>query len=444
MDFVHIWSGKAEIAISRFLGWIELGTSKFYDWRRRYGQVNEHNAWVPRDHWLTEEEKRTIIAFAHEHPLDGYRRQTFMMLDADVVAASPTSVWRVLHQAGLLARINGKPSRKGTGFVQPLQPHQHWHVDVSYLNIGGTFYFLCSILDGYSRFLVHWEIRDKMEEGDVETILQRAREKYPGERPRIITDNGPQFIAKDFKEFIRICGMTHVKTSPYYPQSNGKIERFHRTIKGDCLRTHTPLSLEDARRLVTKYVAYYNEIRLHSGIRYIAPKDMLEGRAPEIFTARDRKLTEARERRKIMRQTAHQGGATPARPSIDFTAVRAAITLAEVLSLLHFDPNRIRGAEQRGPCPVHGTCNAKRSQCFSVNVAQNIWHCFKCGKGGNALELWMTVTGQNAYDAAVDLCQRTGRLLPTKACTHRPLLTSQQTAEQRREPVALAEEVATT
>ena len=137
-----------------------------------------------------------------------------MMLDADVVAASPTSVWRVLHQAGLLARVNGKPSRKGTGFVQPERPHQHWHVDVSYLNIAGTFYFLCSILDGYSRFLVHWEIHENMGENVVETIIQRAREQYPNERPRLITDNGPQFIAKDFKEFIRICGMTHVKTSP--------------------------------------------------------------------------------------------------------------------------------------------------------------------------------------------------------------------------------------
>lgn len=443
VDFILGWRAKTEIAISRFLAWIGLATSKFYDWRRRYGKVNEHNAWVPRDHWLTEEEKRKIVAFAHDHPLDGYRRQTFMMLDADVVAASPTSVWRVLHQAGLLARANGKPSRKGTGFVQPLQPHQHWHVDVSYLNIGGTFYFMCSILDGYSRVIVHWEIREKMEEGDVETIIQRAREKYPSERPRIITDNGPQFIAKDFKEFIRICGMTHVKTSPYYPQSNGKIERFHRTIKGDCIRPQTPLSLDDARRLVTKYVAHYNEIRLHSAIGYIAPKDMLEGRAKEIFAARDRKLAEARERRKTMRQTAHQDAAGPARPSIDFTAVRAAITLAEILALLHFVPNRIHGAEQRGPCPVHGTRNAARSQCFSANVTQNIWHCFKCGKGGNALSLWMAVTGQNVYDAAVDLCQKLNRPLPLRN-PERPATTRQQNPEQRREPVALGGEVATT
>jgi transposase InsO family protein len=94
-----------------------------------------------------------------------------------------------------------------------------------------------------------------MTELDVETILQRARELFPDASPRIISDNGPQFIAKDFKEFIRIAGMTHVKTSPYYPQSNGKIERFHRTIKGDCIRPGTPTSLEDARRLVARYAS---------------------------------------------------------------------------------------------------------------------------------------------------------------------------------------------
>jgi transposase InsO family protein len=246
---------------------------------------------VPRDHWLTDNEKEGIRTFARQHPLEGYRRLTFMMLDADVVACSPASVYRVLKAAGLLAGQSPVPSKKGTGFVQPLRPHEQWHVDVSYLNIAGTFYFLCSILDGCSRFIVHWEIRDKMEETDVETIIQRAREKFPGVTPRIISDNGPQFIAKDFKEFIRLCGMTHVKTSPYYPQSNGKIERWHKTLKGDCIRVLTPLSLDDARRIVTDYVAHYNQVRLHSAIGYVTPQDKLAGREQEIVDTRDRKLS---------------------------------------------------------------------------------------------------------------------------------------------------------
>jgi hypothetical protein len=150
----------------------------------------------------------------------------------------------------------------------------------------------------------HPAIRERMTERDCETILQRAREKFPGETPRIISDNGPQFIAKDFKEFIRVCGMTHVRTSPYYPQSNGKLERYHRTIKGDCIRPGTPLTLEDARRLVTGYVEQYNDIRLHSALGYIAPSDKLYGRATEIFAARDAKLQEARRARAADRQHA--------------------------------------------------------------------------------------------------------------------------------------------
>ena len=146
------------------------------------------------------------------------------MLDRDLVAVSPSSVYRVLRGAGSLRRWNHKPSKKGTGFVQPLRPHEHWHVDISYINVCGTFYYLCTLLDGCSRYVVHWDIRESMTEAEIEIILQRAREKFPGVTPRIISDNGPQFIAKDFKEFIRICGMTHVRTSPYYPQSNGKSE----------------------------------------------------------------------------------------------------------------------------------------------------------------------------------------------------------------------------
>ena len=236
--------------------------------------------------------------------MDGYRRLTFMMLDADVVAVSPPTVYRVLKQAGLMGQRSVRRSLKGTGFDQPLQPHQHWHVDISYLNIAGTFYYLCSILDGYSRAIVHWDIRTSMTEPEVEVVLQRARELHPGVTPRIISDNGPQFIAKDFKEFIRICGMTHVRTSPYYPQSNGKLERYHKTIKGECIRPGTPLSLEDARRLVTAYVHHYNTERLHSALGYITPLDKLQGREQAIFDERDRKLHEARERRKAQRQAA--------------------------------------------------------------------------------------------------------------------------------------------
>lgn len=301
VNFMNRWAEKTEIAVGRLLGWAGLARSKFFNWKERYGKVNEHNVWIPRDHWLEDWEKKAILAFHEQNPLEGYRRLTFLMLDADVVAVSPSSVYRVLAQAGLLDRRHWLASRKGTGFVQPLQPHEHWHVDVSYLNICGTFYYLCSVLDGCSRFIVHWEIREQMKESDVETILERAKEKYPQARPRIITDNGPQFIARDFKEFIRISGMTHVRTSRSYPQSNGKLERWHQSAKRECIRPRCPGSLEEARRIVREFVEHYNTRRLHSAIGYIAPADKLAGRQDQIFAARDRKLEAARQVRQARR-----------------------------------------------------------------------------------------------------------------------------------------------
>ena len=302
VDYVRYWSDKTGIRTTKMIRWIKITRSKYYDWLSRYGKINEHNSWIPRDFWLTDYEKQAIINYYHANPLEGYRRLCYMMMDADIAAVSPSSVYRILTNAGLLNRWNRKESKKGTGFVQPLKAHQHWHIDISYINICGTFYYMCSILDGFSRYIVHWEIREAMKESDVEIILQRAREKFPNAEPRIISDNGPQFIAKDFKEFIRVSGMTHVKTSPYYPQSNGKLERYHRTIKGTCIRVNTPLSLSDAQRLVTDFVDHYNNKRLHSAIGYITPKDKLEGRAETILAQREDKLASAREARKTQRK----------------------------------------------------------------------------------------------------------------------------------------------
>lgn len=223
------------------------------------------------------------------------------MMDTEVVAVSPSTTYNVLKRVGLMGRRAPVKSSKGKGFDHPEAAHQHWHIDITYLNIAGTFYYMCSVLDGFSRAIIHWEIRETMKAQGVEIILQRAKETTPGARPRIISDNGPQFVARDFKEFVRISGMTHVRTSPYYPQSNGKQERFHKTLKTECIRPKTPLSLNEARITVADYVHEYNTKRLHSAIGYITPVDKLAGRAGEIFARRERLLAEACQRRKAKR-----------------------------------------------------------------------------------------------------------------------------------------------
>ena len=302
MDYVRDWNQRTEIPAKRLVAWLGITPSKFHDWRRRYGKVNEHNAWIPRDWWLEDGEKEAIVRFSWEYPLEGYRRLTFMMLDRDVAAASPSSVYRVLKAAGRIGRSTARPSKKGTGFQQPQKAHEHWHIDISYINIHGTFYYLTTILDGYSRFIVHWEIRRSMTEQDELVVLQRAKERFPNERPRIISDNGSQFLAKDFKEFIRICGMTpsHVALLPAEQRQAGAVPRQHQGRVPAARHAHFV-----GRRAadVDRYVEHYNQVRLHSAIGYVAPADKLAGRQAEIFAARDRKLAEARERRKAQRET---------------------------------------------------------------------------------------------------------------------------------------------
>ena len=302
VDFVRDLAERTELAHKQLVAWLGVARSKYYEWRRRYGKANEHNGLVRRDFWLEDWERDAIEAYFIAHPTDGYRRLTYMMLDEDIVAASPSTVYRALKKAGLLDQRKLKPSKKGTGFVQPLRPHQEWHIDVTYVNLSGTFYYLCSVLDGFSRYIVHWELREAMKEKDVELIVQRALEKFPNEKPRLISDNGPQFIARDFKDFIRLAGMSHVRTSPYYPQSNGKQERMQGTIKKECIREKCPRTLDEAQRWVGEYIEHYNTKRLHSAIGYITPLDMLEGRQKEIHRARDQKLEAARDRRRQNRQ----------------------------------------------------------------------------------------------------------------------------------------------
>lgn len=302
VDFINKWVSE-QFGKKWLLARLCIQPSKYYSWEDRYGKDNYHNGKIPRDFWITNAERKAIVDYYQKHKLDGYRRATYMMIDEDIAAVSPATVYRILRKEGVLRRWNnaGK-SKKGNGFEQPLTPHEHWHTDISYINICGTFYYFIGILDGCSRYLLHWDIRQSMTENDVAIVLQKTRELYPRAKPRLISDNGSQFIAKDFKELIRISGMTHVRTSPYYPQSNGKFERFNRTLKSEAIRPNTPLSLNDAKRIVKNYVDYYNNVRLHSAIKFVTPFDKLNRKEHEIFNARDAKLEAARRARKMLRE----------------------------------------------------------------------------------------------------------------------------------------------
>ncbi|MBK9333640.1 MAG: DDE-type integrase/transposase/recombinase [Ignavibacteria bacterium] len=257
---------------------INISTSNYYSWNSRQGLPNNHNGIIPKINWTLDWERQAVISYALAHPGEGYRRLTYMMIDENIVALSPSSVYRILKRAGLLNKWNQtKKSSKGKGFEQPQAPHEHWHVDIKYVNFKGTFLFLISVIDGYSRYIVHQELRQNMQEFDVELTIQKALEKFPGNNPRIISDNGSQFISKDFAIFLKFAGLQHIKTSIAYPQGNGKIERYHRTIEEEHLKKTSMINLEDARKQIDEYVEFYNTKRLHSSLYYLTPKDFLTG-----------------------------------------------------------------------------------------------------------------------------------------------------------------------
>lgn len=283
------------------LVWLSLSTGKYYNWKNRQDEANRHNGHIPKSHWILPWEKEAIIDYRLEHLDEGYKRLCFMMLDENIVAVSPSTVYRLLKGAGLLFTQWQHTKTKGGGFEQPTEPHQHWHLDISYINFRGTFVYLACLIDGYSRYIAHWELKTSIESMDVEIMMERARSKYPGVKPILITDNGPPFIAKELKIYLNESGITHRKTRFFYPQSNGKIERFYRTCKNELIRRHSFLSLDDLKQQLSEYIDQYNKHRLHSSIGYITPKDMLLGRQEEIFKERYEKLKLAREERKRQR-----------------------------------------------------------------------------------------------------------------------------------------------
>ena len=200
-----------------------------------------------------------------------------MMLDRDLVAVSPSSAYRVLKQAGLLDRHNLKPSKKGTGFVQPLSAHDHWHIDVAFLNLGGTFYNLCSVLDGYSRSIVHWEIRESMTERDVETIVQRDVERHPGKKSTHHQRQWPAVCRQGFQGVHpQLTGVTHVRRARIIRNRMARSSDGTQFGNASAYGQRRCLGSMRRGRRIASYVDHYN-MRLHSALAMRTPADKLTG-----------------------------------------------------------------------------------------------------------------------------------------------------------------------
>jgi transposase InsO family protein len=280
---------KTGIGVLTLVGYAGVSQRTWQEWQDRSGQETRHNGHIPREHWVTPEEEAAIIAYCRDRMGQGYRVLCWEMVDANIAAVSPATVYNVQKRNGMTKKWAETKEGEKKGFEQPKAVHEQWHMDFSYIRIGGIFFFV-SILDGYSRKILAWNLCENMKGINAETLLMRAKELYPQADPRIITDNGSQFISHDFKELVVLLEFEQTFITAGHPQSNGKLERFHRTFKTEHVRREAYLGYEDAVGRMAKWIRYYNEDRLHSAIFYLAPEDVFEGHMAERLAIRREKL----------------------------------------------------------------------------------------------------------------------------------------------------------
>jgi len=286
------------------LDWIlsELGLTRsvYYDWlgKQKMGRLADRVV-VPRSPLtVLSAEVKSAVEYAKAHPREGYRRLTWMMVDDDIVYLAPTTVYRILDKHDLLYRWKRPEPGMGKKVPVATYPDEVWHVDLMYLWVKGRWYFLVTVLDSYSRYVVHWELALSMLASEVADIIAAALEKVPGKRPRIVRDNGSQFVSKDWREVIRHFEIEEIPIRVRHPESNGRIERYHRSVREEGLGDQEREDYYQARDLLDQWVRYYNHERLHSALNYLHPVDYYKGNPEALMAARKKKLTKAIARRK--------------------------------------------------------------------------------------------------------------------------------------------------
>ena len=297
---------RARESGTRPLDWIlsELGltSSVYYDWlgKQKIGRLADRVV-VPRSPLkVLPEEVKSAVEYAKTHPREGYRRLAWMMVDDDIVYLSPTAVYRILDRHDLLYRWKRPAPGMGKKVPVATYPDEVWHVDLMYLWVKGRWYFLVTVLDSYSRYVVHWELALSMLASEVAEIIAVALEKVPGKRPRIVRDNGSQFVSKEWREVIRHFEIEEIPIRVRHPESNGRLERYHRSVREEAFGDEAKEDYYQAKDLLTQWVKYYDEERLHSALNYLRPVDYYRGNPEALLVERKKKLADAAIRRKSL------------------------------------------------------------------------------------------------------------------------------------------------
>jgi len=263
--------------------------SSYYRWRR--GQPDSGKRKRPWNR-ITPKEDDKILAVARKSPELSSRQLAAWITDNAGFAVSESTVYRILRREGLVKRQETKLSAANEYHTKTTRPHQMWATDASYFRvIGWGYYYLVTVMDDYSRFILAWKLQKDMSANSLIEVVQEAVDvtgmtDVPVEdRTKLLSDNGAGYVSRSFRDYLRLVSIRQILTAPFHPQTNGKVERYQQSLKREVnqLPYELPSQLE---RAIADFVDYYNYHRYHKALGNVTPADVLYGKREEILQRR--------------------------------------------------------------------------------------------------------------------------------------------------------------
>ena len=287
----------------------ELGVPKstYYRWRARQSQGRLVDRRHPGPSWnrLSPHEESVVLEVAMEYTDLSSRQLAAWVTDNKDFSVSESTVYRLLRRQGLVKSPETKMAAGQVYHTKTRRPHQMWATDASYFRVAGWgFYYLVTVMDDFSRFILSWKLQRDMTSDSFIEVVQDAVDvtgmtEVPLEdRTKLLSDNGPGYVSRSFRDYLHLVGIRHILASPYHPQTNGKLERYHQSIKRDVnqIPYDAPGNLDVA---IADFVSYYNNQRYHKALGNVTPSDVLGGQREQILETRKEVQTRTLRRRRL-------------------------------------------------------------------------------------------------------------------------------------------------
>ena len=295
LEIIHLIEGS-DLPAKLTLEQLDIPKSTFYDWYARYREKGfeglKPGIDPERKQWnqIPEHEREEVVKEALEQPDKSPRELAFHITDTKEWFISESSVYRILKSRDLITSPTHIVMKAADRFKDPpARVNELWQTDFSYLKVvHWGWYYLTTILDDYSRYIIAWELCRNMRSDDVERVVTKALQRSGlgmAQRPRLLSDNGSCYMSGELKEFLEQESIVHVRGKPLHPQTQGKIERYHRTMK-NIIRLEHYYSPEELKTRIAEFVDYYNNRRYHESLNNVTPADVYFGRDQEILERR--------------------------------------------------------------------------------------------------------------------------------------------------------------